>query len=246
MPTRFHAESSILFPMFSRLSYAGLAAFLVATGCGSSDSRRADIRFEGKPGDAYSLQISTKTTYEVPGPENSPSTEEQITIDELRSYKCIKTQDGKSTWTVTTDEITASGSGSLASQAHSLMERQRGKSESFTRSSQNKFSDISISSSLDPVYPNRPVGVGDQWRGEVNMQGVKALMTHAFAGFENMNGLEAFLITSTSESPTVNIIKPINLWVERSNGWPIKGEGKFEVISQDGYKAVTVVSLIRK
>ena len=78
------------------------------------------------------------------------------------------------------------------------------------------------------------------------MQGVKALVTHTFEGFESMNGREAFLIASTSESPTVNIIKPIKLWVERSTGWPIKGEGKFEVISQEGYKAVTVVSLIRK
>ena len=231
--------------MISRPGLAALAAFLVAIGCGPSDARRADIRFQGNPGDTYSVEVSMKTIYEVPGPENSPSTQEEMAIEELRTYKCTKAQDGKSTWTVTIDKITATGSGSLASQAQSIKERQKGKSETFTRSPQNKFSDLAISSSLDPVYPNRPVGVGDQWRGEVNMQGVKALMTHTFEGFESVNGKEALLITSTSENPTVNILKPIKLWIEKSTGWPMKGEGTFEVTSQDGYKAKTVVSLIR-
>ena len=239
-------ESSILSPMFSRLGYAALAAFLIACGCGPSDSRVADIRLKGISGDQYKVEIAFKTTYNIPDTETTPAMQEQIDVKELRSYKCTKAEENKSTWTTTTEKIEAKGTGTMASQAHSLQESNKGKTQTFTRDSQNKFSDLSASNSLDPVFPNRPVHVGDQWRGEVNMQGVKVVMTYAFEGFESVDGREAFLISSKSDSPSINVLKPIKIWIEKSTGWPMKGEGEFEVISEGGFKSSTAITLVRK
>jgi len=243
---RVAGESSILSPMFLRPGYAALAVFLVVSGCGSSDSRKADIRIQGRPGDKYTVEISSKTTYNIPDTETTPAAQEQISVTEVLSYKCLKLQDDKSTWSVTTDKIEATGSGSMTGQAHALQESKKGKTPSFTRDAQNKSSDQSVSNALDPLFPNRPVSVGDQWRGEANMQGVSVLMTHTFEGFASVDGREAFLISSKSDSPSINVLKPIKIWIETSTGWPIKGEGEFEVVSNEGFKSTTAMTLRRK
>ena len=231
--------------MFTRLGYAALAAFLVAAGCGPSDSRKADIRFQANSGDAYKIQYKLESHYEIDPGDGTPMTHEQMSLSQVKSYKCTKTDGGKGTWVVKTEEISGTGTGSMESQAYRLIENQKDKSETFTRDSQNKLSTLALSSPLDPVYPNRPVSVGDQWRSEVTIQGINVLVTHTFEGFEKVNGKETAIINSNPGHASVTVIKPIRTWVEISNGWPLKAEGTLEVNSQGDVKTTTTMSLAR-
>ena len=245
-PPRFAVESSILFPMFPRLWVAASASVVLLAGCSSPDSPKAEIKLRANTGDSYLVDYEFKTTYVMGQQGNTPATQEAMDVKQLRSFRCTKVEGDKSTWITKMEKITAVGTGSMGLQGDMMMRNQQGQSETFTRNLQNIYSDQSFSGALDVVFPNRPVSKGDQWRGEVNLQGMKALMIHTFEGSQKVDGKDTFLISSEPEHPGITMLKPIRIWIEQSTGWPIKGEGAFAVTTLENYKATTTVSLKRK
>ena len=239
-------ESSILSPMSSRLVCAVLASCLLTGGCGSSDSRRADISLHAKPGDIYKIELSLSSHYEIEAGEASgPIQHEELKMDQLNSLECTEVSGETSTWKVKSESITASGTGSMQGQAARLKQTQ-GEVEMVIRDKQNRRTDKKPSNVFEPVFPNRPVSVGDQWRGEVVIQGAKAILTYRFEGIEMVDGIETAKISgSPQDSPGVKMTKPFRIWIESSTGWPIKGEGEFDVAAP-GYRVVATIKLTRK
>jgi len=244
-PLSRKAESSILCPMFSRLGYAALAAFLVISGCGPSDSRKADISLKGKVGDTYRIDLNVHSTFLMPAQEKSPAINEELTMTQTKVFTCTKVEGTKTTWVSKSEKVTATGSGSMVSQAGSLEESQRDLVETVTRDAQNRAQNNSLPSAIEPVFPNRPVSLGDQWRGEANLQGVKSVMTYTFEKFEKVNGKETAVILSTPESPDIRVTKPMRIWIELEHGWPMKAEALLEIKNLD-FTTIFSVSLARK
>lgn len=223
----------------------GVLALAALAGCGPSDSRKADIKLHSKVGDTYTLKYRIKTRFNVDNTTEEPEIKEDFEENHVWSYKCTKVEGGKSTWEVKTVDVKAVGTGTLASRAVTLMASQKDQVQSFTRDTQNNFSDLAFAHAFDTIFPQRPVVADDQWRGEMNLQGFKKVMRHRFGGFEKVGEKDAFVIISESDSPTVKIIEPLKVWIEVSTGWPLKGEGKFEVTDGLNYSNVSEVELTR-
>ena len=71
-------------------------------------------------------------------------------------------------------------------------------------------------------------------------------MTHTFEGFEKLGGEETLIISSHPEHASVTVIKPLRTWIEKSTGWPLKGEGSIQIATNADVKGTTTMSLARK
>ncbi|HZH98899.1 MAG TPA: hypothetical protein VEX38_08000, partial [Fimbriimonadaceae bacterium] len=75
------------------------------------------------------------------------------------------------------------------------------------------------------AFPTHPVKVGDTWESESEVQGKKVKAQNKFVKVETVNGKEAAHIQVTiPDQKDIKMTKPLDMWVELSNGMLLKME----------------------
>ena len=90
------------------------------------------------------------------------------------------------------------------------------------------------SNPLSVVFPEQPIKPGYAWSNDTEMNGMRVKANYKFERLETVNGKSCAVISLMfSNSASVTSPGPLLLWVDRTNGWPVKGEGKVELDSAE-------------
>jgi hypothetical protein len=232
--------------MTRRSRWAPLAVAACILGCGPSDSRTADIQMRANPGETFRTEFELNSRYFIGAPalRTFPTGGEQLRVKLIKEHKCLKSGGGQWEWQIRGVDAEAGGTGSMLVEAAALAESEKAKSETLVRDKQNRGKENKPTSAFDPVYPNRPVHIGDSWRSEVVMQGVTLPLVYTFSAFDEVNGRPAALLTAKPENSRVILLEaPLKLWIDLERGVPIKGEVEFVYEPQTEYKVLTKMTL---
>lgn len=229
---------------------ACFAAVLMA-GCGSNPPSAPGmptqtlLRLKGNPGDTAKVTFLVDTHLSLPGDgKGGGPTSAEMTMKLVQEHKIDKVEDGKIHWTYTNLEVNADGSGVLAMQANQLKGSEKGKKEEVVRNERNEVVETRGETPLQLIFPEEAVHVGDQWRGETELQGQKMMMLYTVDAFEKVGGKTAVKISASLEgSRDITLTKPLTVWYDVSNGWPIKGSGEFTLEPQPGTKLTLTMKM---
>jgi len=216
-----------------------LAAVLLLAGCSSSPGTKPVLlRLKAKPGDSFTVSYRVDTEYDFPGDgKGGPPSHESSFVELKKLYTCKAATDEKITWETKTISVVADGSGPLKGQSYEVIESERERVETLERNGQNKLVSKSKDNPLELLFPDGEVNVGDAWRGNINLQGNELVVTYHVEGFETVDGRKTVHIRGElSGDMQIRLGKPLHIWVDTSNGFPVKGHGQFLLEPPGGIK----------
>ncbi|HRK20575.1 MAG TPA: hypothetical protein PLX06_02120 [Fimbriimonadaceae bacterium] len=227
-------------------AYLGL--MLVIAGCsGGPSTKPIVLRLKAKEGDTYSLSFRVETHFDIPGDgKGGPPSKESTFVELDKTYVCKSADESKSTWEVKTTRVIADGTGPMKGQALSVIDAEMGRKETIERDAQNKVISESRQNPIEFIFPQGEINVGDAWRGDMNMQGNKLMMRWTVEGFEKVDGVDAVHLRGELEGDRMfRLEDPLQIWVDASNGFPIKGSGNFLINAESGIKMQMNVKMSR-
>lgn len=217
-------------------------------GGGSSVSlpSEATLRLKAKEGDKYTMVTTVETGANLPTPDGkTENATMNLTVTEEST--CTKVEDGKMTWESKNVDVQATGTGPFQAQAQAAQDSEKGKTQTKVRDERNQLVGETKDESLTLAYPEKAVKPGDTWKGETELMGAKTQVEFKLDRFEVVNGKTAAVIVATiSGQDRLKSTAPLTLYVDIANGWPIKGEGSFEMRPQPGITATMKVSMSAK
>lgn len=222
-----------------RALWLTLAAAIMLSGCsGGQSTKPVMLRLKAKVGDAFVLNYRVDTEYDLPGDgKGGPPSKETSYVELKKQYTCKAATDEKITWEVKTISVEADGTGPMKSQSYTVIDSEKDKVETVERDGQNKLLSKTRENPLEMIYPDSEVNVGDAWRGNLNLQGNSLMLTYTIDGFEKIGGRDTVRIKGALAGDLqVRLSKPLMVWIDTANGFPVKGDGQFLIEPQSGIK----------
>jgi hypothetical protein len=217
----------------NRLSAMSLVVLgLALIGCGSKESATYTLRIHAAKGDKYAFRVTTT----MKGLDTGASGPQELQLAMTVSEELLDVKDGKLTWKQSLGDIAASGKGELVVAGELIKSSQgtvfemiytdRGNFVSGKMNGQPVLSEPGGTSNV--TFPEKPVKIGDSWTAEQTVSGQKVTMRHTLGAVEQVDGREAYVITSQFQpgSPAVSI-RPAKTYIESRTGKPLRGDGAF-------------------
>jgi hypothetical protein len=216
-----------------------------AAGTAAGLPTEATLRLKANEGDTYTLVTTVETAAAFPGPDGKVQ-DGTLTMTMTEVHKCTKVENGNMTWETKNADVQASGTGPLQAAAEAAKSQEMGKTETRVRDERNRVVGESEEEPLALEFPDGPVKVGDKWSGESTMAGQKMKIEFTVDRFEKVGDKTAAVLKANiSGEGTIKTTEPLVVWVNTENGWPLKGEGAFEM-NQGGQKATMKIKMEAK
>jgi len=241
-----------------RISFFLLATFLFA-GCnkpvdgGSTVSgsapapapTEATLRLKANKGDKFTMVMEMDTSIDMPNPAGGAPETHSMKMSVTKEHTCIDVTDGKMKWEEKTIDSTGTGTGPFEAQVKQMVEAEKKKGPvTEVLDDHNKVVESSENDPFSLVYPDEPVKVGDTWEADSKMFDQAVKVTFKLDRFEKVDGKDAAVISaSVSGNDKLKMIKPLVVFVDTANGWPMKGDGEFEMEAAPGIKAKLIAKI---
>jgi hypothetical protein len=228
----------------SRWSLFFVAAALIAgcakpdgggsTASGAPESAAAlpeevTLRVKAAEGDTFTMDMEMDTEVMLALQPGATPEKHTMSMKAKQKHTAKEVKDGKITWEIETLEASGTGTGPFEAQAKSFAETEKGKKETRVTDERNKTVESGSESPFTLEYPEKAIKVGDSWTTKAKMLDTEAEVTFKLERFERVGDKTAAVISaSVAESQNLKLTKPLLVFVDVSNGWPIKGEAEFE------------------
>jgi hypothetical protein len=241
-----------------RLSYFLLAALFLA-GCnkpadggstvsGSTPAQaptEATLRLKASKGDKFTMVMEMDTQIQMPDPAGGTPQTHSMKMSVTKEHTCIDVTDGKMKWEEKTIDSSGTGTGPFEAQVKQMVEAEKKKAPTTeVLDERNKVVESTENDPFSLVYPEKPVKVGDTWEADSKMFDQDVKVTFKLDRFEKVGGKDAAVISaSVSGNDKLKMIKPLVVFVDTANGWPMKGDGEFEMEAAPGIKAKLIAKI---
>jgi hypothetical protein len=209
------------------------------TGSPGAPTAEITLRLSAKKGDKMTMDTEMDAVADISGlkvPDNLPPEQKKVLegpqtmkIRGTDEREVIAVDGDKITWRVKNVKFEAEGTGPLQQAAAGMAATEKGKTEDRTFTTRNervKASEDKGETPLSVVYPEKAIKPGEIWSSETTFNGEKVKADYSYEKEETVDGKDCVIIKLTfSGSEHVTTPEPLRLWIDRSNGWPVKGEG---------------------
>jgi hypothetical protein len=206
------------------------------------------IRVKGKKGDKFTIAMSMTIAADlsgmpVPSGENAAQVkqmmqgEQSMTVESKIDSEVLSATDGEITIKETVTEATASGKGIFAAGAQVAANQMKGQVTTRTldeRGKVLKFETTSPSGNkdqnpLNPVFPVEAVTAGHTWEATSKVGDKSYNGKFKVERFERIGNADCAVLKIEYSEADLLTTSPITVWIDLSNGMPVKGEGSFKI-----------------
>lgn len=216
-----------------------------ASGSGPAAPAEATLRLKANKGDKFTMVMGMDTQIEMPNPAGGTPETHSMKMSVTKEHTCIDVTDGKMKWEEKTIDSSGTGTGPFEAQVKQMVEAEKKKAPTVeVLDERNKVVESTENDPFSLVYPEKPVKVGDTWEADSKMFDQDVKVTFKLDRFEKFDGKDAAVISATfTGNEKLKVVRPLVVFVDTANGWPIKGDGEFEMEAAPGIKAKLIATI---
>lgn len=206
------------------------------------------LRLKANKGDKFVMVMEMDTQIQMPNPAGGNPDTHSMKMAVTKEHTCIDVTDGKMKWEEKTIDSSGTGTGPFEAQVKQMVEAEKKKPPTTeVLDERNRVVESTENDPFSLVYPEKPVKVGDTWEADSKMFDQDVKITFKLDRFEKFNGKDAAVISASfAGNEKLKVVKPLVIFVDTSNGWPIKGDGEFEMEAAPGVKAKLIAKIAVK
>ena len=219
-----------------------------ASGSPAPAPTEATLRLKANKGDKFTMVMEMDTQIQMPNPAGGSPQTHSMKMAVTKEHTCIDVTDGKMKWEEKTIDSSGTGTGPFEAQVKQMVEAEKKKPPTTeVLDERNRVVESTENDPFSLVYPEKPVKVGETWEADSKMFDQDVKITFKLDRFEKFNGKDAAVISAIfAGNEKLKVVKPLVIFVDTSNGWPIKGDGEFEMEAAPGVKAKLIAKITVK